>query len=134
MHRTIAIVFGLVVGVLGVAGLFVEGSRLLDLMNVDLPLDVLRLVLAAALLGAAFAMRRAVRPLLIATGVLYLGMAAIALLDPTILGMLPTGFSGFDIAFHVVTGVVALVAGLLRGRDRHAGRPAAHATGVAPER
>lgn len=124
MQRATAIIFGLLVAVLGIAGLTIEGDRLLNLMNVDLPLDVLRLLLAVALLGAAFVAHRAIKAMLIITGVLYLGMAALALFDPTIFGLLPTGFSGFDIAFHIVTGAAALIIGLMRDKRDHSARRA----------
>jgi hypothetical protein len=111
MLRIIARVLGIVVGLLAIAGLFVEGDHLLGIMNVDLTLDILRIVIAAALLYVGFARvpLSAVRVVLIVVGALYVLMGLLAFADRTLFGMLPTGFTGFDIGFHLVVGIGALV-------------------------
>jgi hypothetical protein len=118
MHRIVAIVLGIVVALLAIVGFFIEGDHFLGLMNVDLTLDVLRVVLAAALLIVGFAnvpdsARRAV---LVVVGVMYVLMGLLAFADPTLFGLLPTGFTGFDIGFHLVVGAGAIVLGALPDR------------------
>jgi hypothetical protein len=115
MLRIVARVLGIVVALLAVAGFFVEGEHLLNLMNVDLTLDVLRVVIAAALLYVGFgrASAGALRTVVIVVGVLYVLMGLLAFADPTLFGLLPTGLTGFDIGFHLVVGLGALVLAFL---------------------
>jgi hypothetical protein len=118
MHRITAAVLGIVIGILAIAGMFVEGRHLMDVMNVDVALDVIRIVLAVALLIVAFARvpHRAVRTVLIVVGVLYVGMGLLAFIDPTLFGMLPTGLTGFDIAFHLIVGAATIAIAALPDR------------------
>jgi hypothetical protein len=111
MLRIVARVLGIVVALLAVAGFFVEGDHLLNLMNVDLAIDLLRVVIAAALLYVGFGRTSAgaLRAVIIVVGALYVLMGLIAFADRTLFGLLPTGFTGFDIGFHLVVGLGALV-------------------------
>ncbi|GAA2171814.1 hypothetical protein GCM10009846_07170 [Agrococcus versicolor] len=116
MQRKVALILGIVVGALGLVGLLQEG-HLLGLMNVDIALDVTRILLAVVLIAASFR-ERAARAALVIVGVLYVGMGIIALPDPQLLGMLPSGFTGFDIGFHLIVGVLAIVIGAIPARSR----------------
>jgi len=122
MHRIVAVVLGVVIGLLGIIGLFIEGELLLGVMNVDIALDILRLLIAAVLLvvGLARVPDAAPRAAVIAVGVLYLLMGVLAFADTTMFGLLPTGLTAFDIGFHLVVGAAAVVLGLLpdRAADR----------------
>jgi hypothetical protein len=112
MHRIVAIVLGIVVGLLAVIGFFIEGEHLLGIMNVDLTLDILRLLIAAALLVVGLAPQvspQATKAVIIVVGAMYVLMGLLAFADPTLFGLLPTGFTGFDIAFHLIVGIAALV-------------------------
>ena len=115
MLRTVARVLGIVVALLAIAGFFVEGELLVGLMNVDITLDVLRVIIAAALLYVGFgrASVGAVRATIIVVGALYVVMGLVAFADPTLFGLLPTGLTGFDIGFHLVVGLGSLVLALL---------------------
>ena len=115
MLRTLARILGIVVALLAIVGFFIEGEHLLGLMNVDLTLDVLRVVIAAALLYVGFgrASDSAVRAVVIVIGVLYVLMGLLAFADPTLFGLLPTGFTGFDIGFHLIVGLGALALALV---------------------
>lgn len=117
MQRLTARVLAVLVGALGIAGLLVEDEHLLGAMNVDLPLDLLRIVLAVLLLAASFR-QSAARTALVVVGLLYVGMGIVALADPELLGLLPTGFTPFDVGFHVVLGVAAIVVGAVPARSR----------------
>lgn len=118
MHRLTAQVLGIIVGLLAIAGLFVEGEHFLDLMNVDLALDIARIVLAAVLLIVGFGPFSAVaaRTVLAVVGLMYVLMGLLAFADNTLFGALPTGFTGFDIGFHLVVGVIAVVIALIPAR------------------
>jgi hypothetical protein len=126
MLRIIARVLGIVVAVLAVAGFFVEGDHLLGIMNVDLALDLVRVVIAAALLYVGFgpAPLSAVRTVLIVVGALYVVMGLLAFADPTLFGLLPTGFTGFDIGFHLVVGLGALIVAFVPALQRDDARTA----------
>ena len=115
MLRTVARVLGIVVALLAIAGFFVEGELLVGLMNVDITLDVLRVIIAAALLYVGFgrASAGAVRATIIVVGALYVVMGLVAFADPTLFGLLPTGLTGFDIGFHLVVGLGSLVLAFL---------------------
>jgi len=118
MLKIVARVLGIVVGLLAIIGFFIEGEHLLGIMNVDLALDIIRLVLAIALLVVGFAAvpLSAVRAVLIIVGAMYVLMGILAFFDPTLFGMLPTGFTGFDIGFHLVVGIAALVVAFIPQR------------------
>lgn len=128
MHRLVATVLGVVVGLLAVIGFFVEGDHLLGIMNVDLTLDILRLIIAAALLIVGLVRSvpaSAARAVVIVVGAMYVLMGLLAFADPTLFGLLPTGFTGFDIGFHLVVGAAAIVLGALP--DRRESTVRAHA-------
>ena len=125
MHRIVATVLGVVIGLLAIIGFFIEGDHLAGLMNVDLTLDVLRVILAIALLVVGLAPGvpdRATRGVIIAVGVLYVLMGLLAFADPNLFGMLPTGLTGFDIGFHLVVGLAAIVLGAMPDRRLGDGR------------
>ena len=111
MLRTVARVLGIVVALLAVVGFLVEGDHLLGLMNVDLALDVLRVVIAGALLYVGFGKATAatIRTVIVVVGAMYVVMGLLAFADRTLFGLLPTGFTGF----HLVVGVGALVLAFL---------------------
>ncbi len=130
MLKMTARVLGVVVAVLAIAGFFVEGDHLLGFMNVDLVLDILRVFIAAALLTVGFAPvdDRAVRVVLGVVGAMYVLMALLALIDPTLFGMLPTGFTPFDVVFHLVVGAGSVVLAVLPAKtERKLDRAAAKA-------
>jgi hypothetical protein len=118
MLKIIARVLGVLVAVLAIAGFFIEGDYLLGVMNVDITLDVVRTVIAIALLIVGFANvpDRAVHAVVGIVGAMYVLMGILAIFDRTLFGILPTGFTGFDIAFHLVVGAGSLVAALLPER------------------
>jgi hypothetical protein len=127
MLRIIARVLGIVVGLLAIVGFFVEGDHLLGIMNVDLALDILRVIVAAALLYVGFARvnLNAVRTVIIIVGAMYVLMGLLAFADRTLFGLLPTGFTGFDIGFHLIVGAGALVLALVPAFAKEDGRATA---------
>jgi hypothetical protein len=132
--KWIARILGIVVALLAIIGLFVEGEHLGGFANVDLTLDIARIVIAAALLWVGFGRvsRAALATVLGIVGVGYILMAVLAFVDSTLFGVLPTGFTGFDIGFHLVSGILALVGAFLPLRDDAARRPAGAGTGTRP--
>lgn len=109
MQRTLAQILGVTVATLAILGLFVTEGHLFKFMNADLVLDIVRIALAIALLYAGFGRRDndAARGVLMLTGGLYIGLGLLGIINSTIWGLLPSGLTGFDIAFHLLTGVAA---------------------------
>jgi hypothetical protein len=100
--------YAMLIAALAIAGLFTSG-HLFNLMNVDIALDLLRVVLAATLIYVSFVAKNEhySNMALLTVGLLYIGMGVIGVLSPTIGGLLPSGLTGFDIAFHLITGIAA---------------------------
>lgn len=122
MQRQLAKIFGILVAGLAVFGLFVHDGHLFGFMNADLALDSLRILLAVALLYVGFGRSDAdtLRAVLGLTGVLYIGMGLLGMVDATLWGLLPNGLTGFDIAFHLVAGIAATGAAFAPNSDRSA--------------
>lgn len=118
MHRLIAKILGVIIAALAIVGFFVEGTHLFGLMNVDLPIDIARAVIALALLYVGFgSVSNATARLVVSiVGGAYIVMGAVTFIDPTHFGLLPTGFTGFDVGFHLIVGVAAVVLGFLPNR------------------
>ncbi|HYH75205.1 MAG TPA: hypothetical protein VD735_04565 [Candidatus Saccharimonadales bacterium] len=123
MQKRLAQMFGILVAVLAVLGFFVEDGHLFGLMNANIVLDVLRVGLAGALLYAGFgrASDSFVHNVLAFTGVLYIGMAVLGLINSTLWGLLPSGLTGFDIIFHLGAGALATYAAFAARSHRSAG-------------
>lgn len=120
MQKILVQIYGVLIAILALGGLFVtEGYYLLGFMNADTALDVTRVVLAVALIAIGFFSRSAllIRGSLAFVGILYVGVGVLGLFDATIWGLLPTGLTGFDIAFHLVTGVIAAGAAFFPNKD-----------------
>lgn len=118
MHKHVAKVLGIIVGLLAIVGFFIEGSHLFGLMNVDLAIDISRTVLAIALLYVGFsgASDSAARLVVALVGGVYIVMALVTFISETHFGLLPTGFTGFDIAFHLVVGIAAVALAIIPSR------------------
>jgi hypothetical protein len=121
MNITLAKVYAVLIGAIGIIGLFVSG-HLFQIMNTDIAIDILRIVLAAYLGYAAFIAKneRMTTNGLLVVGVLYIVMAVWALFSSTLSGILPSGMTGFDVVFHLLTGAVATAAGMRRN-EAHRG-------------
>jgi hypothetical protein len=113
MQKQTAKTYGVLIALLAVLG-FVTDSPTFGFINTDNVLDMLRVVLAAMLLYAGFKSdnENFIRGLLVFVGVLYIGMGVLGLLDSKLWGLLPSGLTGFDVLFHLVTGIVAALVGM----------------------
>lgn len=115
-------IVGIVLLVVAVVGFFIEGEHMLGFMNVDIALDIIRLVLAIALLVVGFArVSRAARNTVLAIlGISYLLLAILGFMDREVFGLLPTGLTGFDLGFHIVVGIAAIALMFVRDDAGHA--------------
>ena len=122
MVRQYAQVVGIVVIVIGVAGLLLGDQLLLGVLNIDIVEDIVHLVTGGLLAYAGFAMRdsRAVRNVVGGLGVLYLLVLALGVVSPTLFGLLPHGYTIVDHLIHLVLGALSIAVGWYVGRDRTA--------------
>ncbi|MFW2512314.1 DUF4383 domain-containing protein [Demequina sp. SO4-13] len=127
--RLYARVLGIILALLAIVGFFIEDELLLDFMNVDIFLDVVRLLLAVLLIWVGFfrTSPQALNAVLGITAVSYLGVGLLGLFDRELFGLLPTGLTGFDLVFHIVLGIATVAVMLVPGRsgagDAHTGDP-----------
>jgi FtsH-binding integral membrane protein len=100
--------YAVLVATLAIVGIFVSG-HLVGLINVDPALDVFRIVLAAYLIYVGFFARNitTVNSALLVIGMFYIGLGVGGMISPALGGLLPSGVTGFDVAFHLITGALA---------------------------
>lgn len=110
MQKRLAQILGIAVAALALLGFLVTDGHLFKLMNADTAFDLLRVLLAAALLYAGYAAKNAntIRDILMFTGVLYVTLALLGLVSSTLWDLLPNGLTGFDIIFHLLAGSLAI--------------------------
>lgn len=110
MHKQAVKIYGILIALLAVGGFFVTDGHLFGIMNADAALDWLRALLAVFLLYVGYKVTDDgfLRGTLMFVGVLYVGMGLLGIADSELWGLLPNGLTGFDIAFHLVTGAAAL--------------------------
>jgi uncharacterized membrane protein len=120
MNLQLTRIYAVLIGALAIIGLFVNG-HLFGFMNSDIALDLLRVVLAAYLIYVGFVAKSETMATnaLLGVGALYIVMGIAGLFSPTLGGILPSGLTGFDVAFHLITGAVAAVAGMRRDHANH---------------
>jgi len=111
MNLQLVRMYGILIGGLALIGLFING-HLFEIMNTDIALDLIRVALAVYLLSVGFVQKDhgSVTMALSLVGLLYVGMGVSGLFSSTLGGLLPAGLTGFDIAFHLATGGLALAA------------------------
>lgn len=114
MARAAAIMLGIMIGTHGLAGLFIEGTHLLGVLNVDLFIDIVYLLLAGALLVVALP---PMSPKLISLtlamfGVVFLVLGVWASVDDKLGGLMPRGSTLLDLVLFYGAGVGALFVAL----------------------
>jgi hypothetical protein len=111
-------VVGGIVLFLGLMGLM-SGETQMFAMNMDLALDLTRIALGFMLLVSTFMSRRAERTVWAIFGIVYLANFVIALISPTMFGMLPHGYGDFDNTLHFVGGVTGLIVAFWPATSMH---------------
>ena len=111
MARAYAQMVGAGLVLLGVAGLLLGEERLLGLLNVDLLENVVHLASGGLLIYASALRREArfARGAVGAVGVFYLLVGVLGSVLPTLLGLLPHGYSVVDNLIYVVLGILSLL-------------------------
>jgi hypothetical protein len=113
MVRTYAQVVGIVLLVLGVLGLILGEGQLAGQINIDLIEDLIHIVTGALLVYAAYGRVGAgqARSLTIGVGIFYLLLALLGFADPSLFGLLPTGYTVADNLVHLLVGGVLVAIG-----------------------
>ncbi len=119
MVRQYAQVVGVIVILIGVAGLLLGDQSLGGALNIDIIEDIVHLVTGGLLTYVGFAhvdpgLRRNVVG---GVGVLYLLVGLLGFVDPSLFGLLPSGYSVVDNLFHLVLGVLGIAMGWFVGRS-----------------
>ena len=120
LTRSYAQIAGVVVLLLGVAGLVLGDQKLGGLLNIDITEDIVHLVTGGALAYAGFGIRdnATVRTIVGALGVIYIGIGILGFVDDNLFGLIPSGFTIFDNIFHLGVGVISVLVAWFIGRDR----------------
>jgi hypothetical protein len=116
--RQYAQVVGVVLLLIGVAGVVLGDQQLGGALNIDLAEDLVHLVTGGLLAYVGFArvdpgLRRNVVGGL---GVVYLLVGLLGFVDPTLFGLLPSGYTLVDNLIHLVLGVAGIAVAWVVGR------------------
>ena len=122
MVRQYAQIVGIVVIVIGVAGLLLGEQRLLGALNIDIMEDIVHLVTGGLLAYVGFARvdPGLVRNVVGGIGVVYLLVGVLGFIAPTLFGLLPSGYSIVDNVIHLALGALGIAFGWFVERDRPA--------------
>jgi hypothetical protein len=122
MVRQYAQIVGILVIVLGVAGLLLGEQRLLGAVNIDIMEDIVHLVTGGLLAYVGFGRvdPGLARNIVGGIGVVYLLVGVLGFIAPTLFGLLPSGYSVVDNLIHLVLGALGIAVGWFVGRDRTA--------------
>lgn len=116
--KTIALVFGLIVGGLGLLGLFMgDGKIMTDSMNIDMMLDIARIALGGLLIYGSLNNNATASLSLFIFGVAYLGMFVMGLISPSLFGLLPSELGSMDQILHAGGGIIAVIAAKMGDKD-----------------
>ena len=120
MVRQYAQVVGIVIVLLGVAGLLLGDQSLLGVLNIDIVEDIVHLVTGGLMAYGGFAQRDIglVRNVVGGLGVVYLLVGVLGFIAPTMFGLLPHGYSIVDNLTHLALGVLGIALGWFVQRDR----------------
>lgn len=102
---SLAMIIGLFVAALGVIGLVSGEGQILEAMNIDLFLDISRIVLGGMLIWGSATSDYASRVTLGIFAVVYLAAFVVGLISPTLYGLLPNGLAWFDQTLNLIGGI-----------------------------
>jgi hypothetical protein len=110
MKKTTAgITIGSIVALLGVIGLFAgEGTIMSGAMNVDITLDIIRVLLGGYLIYGSMRSLESEKMAMEVFGVAYLAIFILGLFTPTLFGLIPSGLGWFDQLLHIGGGILAM--------------------------
>ncbi|HVE76981.1 MAG TPA: hypothetical protein VND22_09515 [Actinomycetota bacterium] len=110
MARTYAKVVGVIVLLVGIAGLFMDQ---VIVFNSDMLEDIIHIVSGALLAYVGFmGSDSATKSTVTVIGAVYLLIGIIGFVDSGIFGLMPSGFDIYDNLLHLVLGALGLFAGM----------------------
>jgi hypothetical protein len=106
---TVGVTIGIIVGLLGVIGLFAgEGRIMAESMNVDISLDIIRILLGGWLIYGSMRSVDAEKAAMEVFGVAYLAIFVLGIFSSNLFGLVPHGLGWLDQALHLVGGILGL--------------------------
>lgn len=119
MVRQYAQVVGVIVILIGVVGLALGDQSLGGALNIDIIEDLVHLVTGGLMAYVGFARVDSglQRNVVGGIGVLYLLVGLLGFVDPSLFGLLPSGYSVVDNLIHLVLGVLGIAVGWFVARS-----------------
>lgn len=109
--KTYAVVVGAVLVLVGIVGLIQGDGIFLGLLNIDLLEDLIHIASGGLLLAVGLQRNTPAASTVVgAVGVVYLVVGILGFIIPTLLGLIPTGYTIFDNILHLALGVLGLIA------------------------
>ena len=112
MKKLFAQISGFFLLFLSLVGTTTEG-QLFEFINVDIKIDLIRLAVALVLLYAGYGnvSIRTSGAILSAVGIFEMLVGIISIVDDKLLGLAPSTFTAFDMAFHLIIGLASFIIG-----------------------
>lgn len=112
MKKLFAQISGFFLLFLSLIGTTTEG-QLFEFINVDIKIDLIRLAVAVILLFAGYGniSIRTSGAILSAVGIFEMVVGIISIVDDKLLGLAPSSFTAFDMAFHLIVGLASFIVG-----------------------
>lgn len=119
MARQYAQIVGIVLLLLGVAGLLLGDGILASALNIDLTEDLVHLVIGALFVYLGFAKvdNATVKTVVGAVGAVLILVGIIGFIDPKGFGLIPSGWTVIDNIIHLLLGLLGVAVGFLLDRD-----------------
>lgn len=106
---TAGITIGSIVALLGVIGLLGgEGKIMAGSMNIDITLDIVRILLGGYLIYGSMRSLESEKRAMEVFGVAYLAFFILGLFTPTLFGLVPNGLGWFDQLLHIGGGILGM--------------------------
>jgi hypothetical protein len=93
-----------------------EKKQVAGMMNVDTAHSAIRVPVATALILGAFSRLSITRKILLDTGIVYLVIGMLGVLDKRVYGLLPSKLTRFDLVYHYIIGTLVTWLGIRPGR------------------
>jgi hypothetical protein len=114
MAKAYAVMLGILIGSHALIGWFIEGSRMLGVLNVDIFNDIVYTACAAALLfvGSTHTPVKVIQTVLVLVGLVFVVLSVGSIIDEHLFGLLPSGVTILDHLLLLGTGGAALLLGV----------------------
>ena len=119
MAKQYAQIVGIVLLLLGVAGLLLGEGQLASALNIDITEDIIHLVIGALFVYLGFARvdNSTVKTVVGAVGAVLILVGIIGFIDPRGFGLVPSGWTVVDNIIHLLLGLLGVAVGFLLDKD-----------------